>query len=364
MNNKKSVLVVGVDTEKQGGVANYYSIFKKYCSKKVRYFTIGSRKGESNFVDTLFRIVKDYYFFIKNLKTQKYKIIHINPSLDAKSIIRDGIFIIISKIMKRKIIVMFRGWDDKFEKKMEKYFLPIFKFVYFKSDALIVLGSLFKEKLISWGYKKKIYIETTAIDDQLLNKFSIDKFKERWEKNKKEINLLFLARIEKDKGIYETINIYKMMKKNYPFVRLCIAGDGSELGRVKNYILKENVRDVKIFGYVKGTKKDNLFKNSDIFIFPTFHGEGMPTNVLEAMSYGLPVITNAVGGLNDFFRNGEMGFISKFNSSKFFIEKLSRLISDKDLRYKISLYNYKYSRSRFRASNCKNRIYRIWNSLI
>jgi glycosyltransferase involved in cell wall biosynthesis len=43
----------------------------------------------------------------------------------------------------------------------------------------------------------------------------------------------------------------------------------------------------------------------DIFFFP-FYGEGMPISVLEAMAFSMPVITRNVGGIKDFFINGEM----------------------------------------------------------
>ena len=360
----KRVLLTGVDTELEGGVANYYSIIKKYFNKNIDYFTIGSRKDETNYFGLLFRIIKDYIKFIKKLKKQNYDIIQINPSLDFKSIVRDGIFIIISKIFNRKVVVMFRGWNYEFERRLEKSFLFIFKFVYFRSDAFIVLAEMFKKKLLMWGYNKKIYTETTIVDDELLDKFSIGKFKKKWEKDKNKIILLFLARIEKNKGIYETIEIYELLKKKIPFIELIIAGNGSELEGVKNYIASKKLKDIKILGYVKGKQKEKVFESSDIYIFPTYHGEGMPNSVLEAMAYGLPVVTRSVGGLIDFFKNIKMGFITQSKSLDFFVDSLEKLIFDKDMRYRISLYNYKYSRLKFRASKCMIRIENIWNNVI
>lgn len=59
----------------------------------------------------------------------------------------------------------------------------------------------------------------------------------------------------------------------------------------------------------------------DIFFFP-FYGEGMPISVLEAMAFSMPVITRNVGGIKDFFINGEMGFCTDS-----FYERKRRLAS-------------------------------------
>ena len=54
------------------------------------------------------------------------------------------------------MIVFFRGWLKNIEKSIENHWLPIFRFVYFKADCIIVLDTSIKEKLVQWGYNKEI----------------------------------------------------------------------------------------------------------------------------------------------------------------------------------------------------------------
>jgi len=74
-----------------------------------------------------------------------YKLVHVNPSLDIKSFIRDGLLIQQAKKNGTPVIVFFRGWDKKFAQKIQSFFLPLFRFFYGKSDAFIVLASDFKK---------------------------------------------------------------------------------------------------------------------------------------------------------------------------------------------------------------------------
>jgi len=56
---------------------------------------------------------------------------------------------------------------------------------------------------------------------------------------------------------------------------------------------------VKFLGYVRGPNKVDALENNDIYCFPSYFGEGMPNSVLEALAFGMPVITCCVGGLTD-----------------------------------------------------------------
>ena len=76
----------------------------------------------------------------------------------------------------------------------------------------------------------------------------------------------------------------------------------------------------------------------------------MPTTLLEAMAFGLPVISRPVGGLKDFFENGRMGFLIDSTDPLDYVEKIDSLISDPDLTMRISEYNSEYARSNFMAS--------------
>ena len=128
--------------------------------------------------------------------------------------------------------------------------------------------------------------------------------------------LLFLARITENKGVFIALDTFKILQQTHEELQLKVVGGGPDLERVKQYVAQNEIRNVFFTGPLDGEQVSEAFVQSDLYLFPTFHAEGMPTSVLEAMAFGLPVITRPVGGLVDFFVNGQMGeMIDSFDAN-------------------------------------------------
>jgi glycosyltransferase involved in cell wall biosynthesis len=102
---------------------------------------------------------------------------------------------------------------------------------------------------------------------------------------------------------------------------------------------------------------------SDIYILPTW-GEGMPASVLEAMAFGLPVITRPVGGIVDFFETPKMGYLIESKSENDFYEAIFQLLNDKDRLTEISIYNHQYALSHFAASKVAGSLESVLKNII
>ncbi len=85
---------------------------------------------------------------------------------------------------------------------------------------------------------------------------------------------------------------------------------------------------------------------------------------MEAMAFGLPVITRPVGGLNDFFEDGKMGFIVETLEPRAFADALEKLIEQPETCNKMGRHNREYTRGRFAASHVAKRIYRIHEDIL
>ncbi len=90
----------------------------------------------------------------------------------------------------------------------------------------------------------------------------------------------------------------------------------------------------------------------------------MPTSVLEAMAFGLPVITRPVGGLKDFFINGEHGFMTESKDPEIIAGLIEKIIPDKGLWKRISINVHEYAKERFMASMVAKRLEDIYIATI
>lgn len=233
-----------------------------------------------------------------------------------------------------------------------------------RASKVIVLASEFKNQLVKWGFEEeKIIIETTAVDDNLLNALDIRGNIVRTH-SATRFNILFLARIEKAKGIYEAIDTYRKLKLKYPFVSMTIAGDGAELPKVKTYVAGAGIEGITFLGWVDREDKRNAYLDAMLYLFPTFWGEGMPNSVLEAMAFGLPIITRTVGGLSDFFEDGKMGSITESRAPDDFASACEQFVQNPDLRKEIGEYNHNYAINRFLASRVAKRIENIYRDVL
>ena len=364
--NKKILLLTPSDSAK-GGIVNYFQVLNGKFKLPVEYFIRGARNWPNR--DGKLKEIKrawiDLQKFKKRIRKGDVSLIQTSTSLGSFAVIRDGFFLNAAKKKKISAIAFFRGWDEDFEKKIKGWKLFLFKKYYFSAEAFIVLSRKIEEKLRNWGYTGNVYTETTVVDQNILATAPIEYLEYKISAiDQIPSNLLFLARTEGSKGLFECIEAFRLLKLKYPTLKLTISGDGFgkslAIEMVKDYNLTS---DVIFTGFINGKDKARVFIESHIYIFPSYT-EGMPNSVLEAMAFGLPVVTTSVGGLSDFFienKHGKYIDIKDFNQ---IAEKTESLLKDKELYKKIALHNFIYARERFTSDIVINRLEKIYSHYI
>jgi len=327
----------------------------------IDFLETGSAKGKGN----PFYPITDQLNLFKQLKKKPPILIHINPSLDPKSFVRDGLLVYQAIHRKIPVVVFFHGWDIDFAQKIERYFLRFFKSTFGKANAFIVLASEFKEKLRSWKISAPIFVETTPVDPGLLDSFDIEK-RISAIIEKQTIRILYLARIERNKGVFETVNAVSLLYDKGVPVSLSIAGDGSAKHDLKMYVQKLHMPagTIKFLGYVKGKEKASAFTDHDLYCFPTSYREGLPISVLEALAFGMPVITCAVGGLADIFCDNEMGFFVPPRDPEAIANAIEQMITDRESMARMAQYNHGYARENVIAPKVAARLLNIYQRTI
>lgn len=339
----------------RGGIAHYYKSLRPYLGEDVVYFTIGKRKDRRSCFDDLKRIFSDFWRFWREIP--KFNLVNLNPSLGRAGLLRDGVHLLLAKMRRRKVVVFFRGWSRAAEKGIDRWWRPCFRFFFGRADGLIVLSAEFKQKLRAWGCSAPIWIETTTVSEDLLKQVVLA------ENGSNSCHLLFLARIEKGKGIYAALGAQEILVRNGFRTRLTVVGEGSERESAEKLMRERKIPDVEFAGYLDGDQKAAVLNSADIYLFPSTHGEGMPNSVLEAMAFGLPVVTTLVGGLAGFFEDGKMGICLADADSEELAAQLQKLVENRELRARIGAFNYDYAREYFRARIVAKRLQSIWKKV-
>ena len=340
------VLIVRPSAADRGGVSGFYEKVTDHLRDggiDLDYLEVGSTRGR------YLHPVADQLAFTRRIIQHQYNLIHVNPSLVLKSFLRDGLFIWQAKMRGFPVLVFFRGWSDEFAEQVQSRWRWFFRSTYARADAFIVLGSDFDRKLREWGVSAPIYRGTTAVDEKLLSGFDFEAKLDRRQPAVEHV-MLFLARLEPEKGIYETIDACALLNGRDICVRLVIAGEGPEAEKIRRYGAERLGNRVQFTGYVRGAAKAAVFSAADVFTMPTYYDEGMPNSLLEAMAFGLPVVTRPVGGIKDFFIDRRHGLITDSKDPEVIANLIEELLTNRDLWLQTSRGARDYAKEHFISS--------------
>ncbi len=150
--------------------------------------------------------------------------------------------------------------------------------------------------------------------------------------------LLFIGRLVEDKGIFELLEAVRIVRRTLP-VRLVVAGMGPAEGEVRRRLGLLGLTDcVELRGYVTGAALDSAYKQADAFVLPSYR-EGFPLVVMEAMDYGLPVVTTPIRGCADHLAPDVNALFAPPRDAKALAAALLRLLQDQDLRERMGAAN-------------------------
>jgi len=332
------------------GVANHYLGLRPYFTNAVvynQYMPMNYIQTKVPILHTPLRMLALFFDLIKFIIliiAYRLPTVLLNPSFGPRAIQRDALFMNIAKMLKCKVAVFIHGWNNDYlqsQLKTKDQFMSVWK----NTDAFFVLAKEFEQYLRQLGVTAPIFVTTTKVDDRMLAGMDAAS-----QKKGEIINILFLARIERVKGIFTAIDTFKLLKDKHPFLKMRVVGSGNALEEAKQFVSEEGISDVTFTGSQYGENLRNEYAAADLYILPTTHGEGMPTTVLEAMAFGLPVITRPVGGLVDFFETDKMGYLIESLNPLDYAQVIELLINDIGKTNKISNYNMQYAREHFIAS--------------
>lgn len=137
--------------------------------------------------------------------------------------------------------------------------------------------------------------------------------------------------LQKDFGLF--VDIVATLRRRGYAVRGCIVGDGPEMHGIRRKISDAGLDSmIKLPGF--DTDIDGWYRYFDIYAI-TSKEEGLPVSLLEAMSYGLPVVASDVGAISTAIRSGEEGTVVAVGNTRQFVDAIANYLDNRDLAVKI-----------------------------
>jgi glycosyltransferase involved in cell wall biosynthesis len=135
------------------------------------------------------------------------------------------------------------------------------------------------------------------------------------------IKVLYLAHCTREKGLFDTLTAIalaneRLSKRHAPVsLRLLVTGGfvtAHEKAEFEQRLAQPGMADmVQYLGFVSGDQKNQLLREADLFCFPTYYeNENQPVNLIEAMAFGLPILTTRWRSLPELFPANYPGLVN------------------------------------------------------
>lgn len=347
-----NILMIGPHKNKiKGGIS---TVIENYTNSKYlndiniyNLHTVALGNKVNKLIYCFFAILKTIYLLL----FKKIDIVHIHTA-SGNSFIRKKIFINIACIFKKPIILHIHGGG------FEEYYLSKLK----TNENIKITNALNKCSTIivlSNGWVKKIKNMTNTNIEVLHNSV------EQTARNCYDIyskQIIFIGRLEEEKGIYDLIEAAKLVVKEYKDIVFTICGDG-DLYKVKKVIKEYNLNDnFNLLGWVDKSRIEEELRKSLLLILPSYK-EAMPMCILESMSYGVPVISTNVGSIPEVIlpdKNGELFYPGDINNLVYLIKKL--IVND-EIRSRYSSNSYELIKKEYDVEFNHNKLRKIYEKI-
>ncbi|HOJ38377.1 MAG TPA: glycosyltransferase [Ignavibacteriales bacterium] len=232
------------------------------------------------------------------------------------------------RYFKLPIFVHFHGYDLSMALRndiVKNYYKILPKYV----TGSITVSFAMTNRLLALGIpKEKIYINTYGVEKQIF----------RLNKPKDKLKLLFVGRLVNKKNPIPILAAIKKLINTFNKFHFTIIGDGPLRVTIENYIYNNNLQEyVSLPGALDHNTVLKYFNNTDIYLQnscideQTGDREGTPVSIMEAQSFGLPIIATKHEGINDIIINNYNGILVDENSTEGFYNALIKLINDFNL---------------------------------
>lgn len=155
-------------------------------------------------------------------------------------------------------------------------------------------------------------------------------FKERASSNRTNLRILMVARIIRQKGIQDFLDLQAKLSLRCPNVRFSLIGEYHNENPDSYPFKKLQQSNVEYLGFQSNLEEH--FWNHDIFVSTSTYNEGVPRSLIEAASTGLPIVSYKIPGTSDVVIDGVTGHLVEKNNMNELLQAVVRLVEDDDVR--------------------------------
>ena len=325
------------------------------------HFQVGSEGRKESVISKMMRFVLSPILFFGQLIQKKPQIVHLNTSLEPKSYWRDIAYLIIARAMGKKIVYQVHGGAlPQVFFKGNKLLTSLLKLVLSTADVVVLLA---QEELRAYrNFEPNLHIE--VIPNAIEMGTDIQRKKDPISSDQR-LQLVYVGRLAENKGIFEIVDALKILRNQNRNVELTIAGSGPDESRLRSHVTYLELDEhVSFAGAVFGEEKKRVWEEANLFVFPTYHREGLPYTLLESMAARTPPVVSPVGAIPDVIEDGVHGVFVPSRNPVALAKALERLDSDRTLICRMGEAGRQRVAEYYTVARLAGDFHRVYHSLV
>ncbi len=306
----------------------------------------------------LFKNLSIYRDILKKGHSHKAALALIPISQSTLGFLKDSIFILLSRLVCKNVLLHLRGSEFKSWMMRSGIFTRLYvKLILSLCKGVIVLGHNLRYLFEGYFPGEKIFVVPNGGDYSL---------PARQENDSGKVKILYLGNLQASKGIEDVMEALAILPVDIlSKIKVDVIG-GWRNETTRNRCLETCTKyrlPVQFHAPDKSPQKLQFMVNADIFVFPPRAPEGHPWVIIEALAAGLPIISTDRGAIVESVENGVNGYIVPLESPASIAVKLEELIRDPEKRQRMGHLSRKKFVSYFTetcmVNNLKNVFFQV-----
>lgn len=321
-----------------------------------------------NFIDlpvnptgmNIFQELKTFYFLWKLFRREEPHIVH---NVGLKQILWGGLAAKLTRIPMlvsavSGLGVMFSG------EKLSLYARVIMRLLRFSHNRKSVFV------IFQNAEDKQLFLDQKVVTPEQLclikgSGVNLDEYAYTQEPEGEKVNVIFTARMVKEKGIVTLVDAAELLRKEYEGkVEFWLCGGLSDNPKAISRDELLALCDGKYIQWL-GHRTDvrDLLMRSHIVAFPSYYREGLPKSLIEASAIGRPIVTTDSVGCRDVVEDGINGFLIPIKDAATLADRLRTLLDSKELRVNMGRKSREFAEQYFSIEDVVNTHLDIYNKV-
>ena len=322
-----TIMLLGPSLNAVSGVSTHLNqMYRSSLSRDFHlvHFQVGSEgRGESS-AGKFLRLLISPFQFVTALVRLRPDIVHVNTSMEQKSYWRDVVYVVIAKLLRKRVVYQVHGGALP-----EVFFANrplltgLLRKVLRSADKVVLLAQRELHAYRRFDQSLPLAVIPNAID------LVADPYGKQM--HARPLLLVYVGRLAASKGVFELLAALALVRSAGAMATLKIAGSGPAEAALRAQVIQLKLQDAVTFlGPVFGQEKDKLWECADLFGFPTHH-EGLPYALLESMAARTPALVCPVGAIPDVMQDGVHGLFVAPQDPQALAQAILLLDKDRDL---------------------------------